>query len=164
MSCHAVRLREPIDDTNEVNRKDRQTGAARRLWQTPKRVLVVEDDVNNRAMLHSSLESQGYACEVAEHGAAAAVRAKEGDIDLVITDHRIPVMDGLRLLEWLAATPETKDIPVILLTDNSSARVRARATEAGAYSVLATPCCLEVLLSVVARAITGCAPRRRSVG
>ena len=52
-------------------------------------VLIVDDDPGSRMALYDTLEVRGYQCELAEHGAAAAVRIKTGHVDLVVTDHQI---------------------------------------------------------------------------
>jgi two-component system chemotaxis response regulator CheY len=127
-----------------------------------KRVLIVDDDPDIRMTLHDWLGSQGYLCEAAEHGAAAVARLKTGHIDLVITDHHMPVMDGLHLIEWLAGTPHRGAIPVILLSSDSSETVRMRAMAAGVRSILAKPYCREELLSAVARAFASRAHRESS--
>lgn len=121
-------------------------------------VLIVDDDPRSRRALYDVLEVRGYQCEVAEHGAAAAVRIKAGRVHLVITDHHMPVMDGLRLLEWLASTLGENAVPAILLTSEWNEAVKTRAVKAGAYSILSKPYCVEVLLSVVARAVSDLDP------
>lgn len=67
------------------------------------RVLIVEDDLLVRAFLDEALYFLGYQVVAEADGVAALRRLETGNFDIVITDHRMPVMDGLELVRELRA-------------------------------------------------------------
>jgi CheY-like chemotaxis protein len=81
-----------------------------------KRVLLADDESNIRFVVQMLLESRGYEVLVAPHGAAALETLRQSGADLVLTDLMMPVMSGRELIEHLRASPETADIPIVVLT------------------------------------------------
>jgi CheY-like chemotaxis protein len=80
------------------------------------RVLVVDDDVDNRMNMLSLLETEGYLGSGAENGAQALSLLEQGlDPDLILTDLMMPVMSGWELCETLKGTVGWRSIPVIVL-------------------------------------------------
>jgi CheY-like chemotaxis protein len=80
------------------------------------KVLVVDDDVDNRESLLALLEAKGYLGSVAENGAQAISLLETGlDPDLILTDLMMPVMSGWEFCETLKKTPAWRSIPVVVL-------------------------------------------------
>lgn len=80
------------------------------------KVLVVDDDEDNRALITELLEVEGYFAFGVPHGAEAVASLEAGlDPDLVLTDLIMPVMSGWDLCEALKRTPAWRSIPVIVL-------------------------------------------------
>jgi len=67
----------------------------------PKRVLVVDDEQNSREGLSKILTKEGYSVRTAENGKKALLEAENNSFDLIITDLRMPEMDGIEVLEKL---------------------------------------------------------------
>src|SRR5882672_7346084 len=65
------------------------------------RILLVEDELNMARTLAKNLERAGHAVEHAPHGEAALIRLRERRFDIVLTDLKMPVMDGMQLLRAL---------------------------------------------------------------
>src|SRR5262245_26425927 len=78
------------------------------------RVLVVDDEPNARSGLEKLLRQEGYAVDVAPDGPSAITIAAEHPPDVVLTDLKMPHMDGLELLQKLRET--YRDLPIIVVT------------------------------------------------
>lgn len=80
------------------------------------KVLVVDDDEDNREILVQLLDSAGYSAVGAENGSRALSALEEGlDPDLILTDLQMPVMSGWDLCESLKRDPSLRSIPIVLL-------------------------------------------------
>ena len=115
------------------------------------RVLVVDDDPGVRYTVREILDSAGLDVEDVDRGEAALERVRASHFDLVITDLRMPGMDGLGLLRALQREPRPPR--VILITAHGSERVAVDAMKAGAWDYFHKPFELEELLAVVERAV-----------
>ena len=80
------------------------------------RVLVVDDDEQNRYLLQLLLKNRSYAVEVARDGSEALKLARARVPDLVISDILMPVMDGFKLCQEWRADPDLKKQPFIFYT------------------------------------------------
>ena len=101
------------------------------------RILIVDDEAGMREFLSIFLEREGFQVEAAQDGQEALQAAEKAPFDLVISDLRMPTMDGVRLLEGLRKfQPE---IPVILMTAYASAESAIEAMKLGAYDYITKP-------------------------
>ncbi len=115
------------------------------------RILLAEDEEIARENLTHSLGRAGHAVTAVADGAAALKELESGDFDLVITDIRMPGVDGMRLLERVKAdSPETE---VIALTGYASIESAVEAMRRGAFQYLAKPVRLDEVGLVVAGAL-----------
>ncbi|MDR1786004.1 MAG: sigma-54 dependent transcriptional regulator, partial [Spirochaetaceae bacterium] len=115
-------------------------------------VLIVDDEKNIREGLSEALGMDGYNVRLAEDGRAGWGCIEKGDIDLVITDLRMPGMSGEELLKRAAA--ESPSIPVIVLTGHGSIDSAVDAMRSGAYDFLTKPVNLDRLSLIVKRALS----------
>jgi two-component system response regulator HydG len=115
------------------------------------RALVVDDDPGVRYTLREILESEGLEVAEAEDGAAALARIPELRPDLVLTDLRMPRIDGMELLRRVAAQAPAPR--VVLITAHGSERQAVEAMKAGAYDYFRKPFETGELLAVVRRAV-----------
>jgi len=83
----------------------------------PNTILFVEDESAAQKSLGRTLESKGYKVISALDGESGLMLAKEAKPALILLDLILPKMDGFEVLERLKQAPETKDIPVIILTN-----------------------------------------------
>src|SRR3990172_3898143 len=100
-------------------------------------ILVVEDKDSLRRMLADALMAKGHEVEVARNGNSAIEKTKENRYDLVLTDLRLPEMDGLKVLEAVKEnSPETQ---VIVMTAYGTVETAVEAMRKGAYDFLTKP-------------------------
>src|SRR5215475_12694977 len=100
-------------------------------------ILIVEDEEALALLLRYNLEAEGYGVETVPRGDEADLLLKEHSPDLVILDWMLPGLSGIELCRRLRARPETKQLPVIMLTarGEETERVRGLATGADDYVV-----------------------------
>jgi DNA-binding NtrC family response regulator len=115
------------------------------------RVLVADDDPGLRYTLREILESEGLAVEEAANGADALARFETRPAPLVVTDLRMPGLDGMALLRALMARPHPPR--VVLITAHGSERQAVEAMKAGAHDYFRKPFEPDELLAVVRRAL-----------
>lgn len=84
--------------------------------QTPRKILVADDEEDVRQFVVAALEDNGYEFVLAADGREAVAKAKEESPDLVVMDVQMPRQDGFGALYELRQDPATAHIPVVLLT------------------------------------------------
>ncbi|WP_395397984.1 response regulator transcription factor [Novosphingobium sp. BL-8A] len=103
----------------------------------PKRILLIDDDLELGAMLGEYLESEGFRVEVATDGVQGIRRALSGEHDAVILDIMLPRLNGIELLRQLR---DTNDVPVIMLSARGDEVDKVIGLELGADDYVAKPC------------------------
>jgi DNA-binding NarL/FixJ family response regulator len=103
------------------------------------RILIVDDEPLNVDYLEQELESRGFVTETAADGLEALERVAATPPDLVLLDVMMPGMDGISALRVLKGDPETRLIPVVLMTALNAVEDRVRGIEAGADDFLSKP-------------------------
>ncbi len=118
-------------------------------------LLIVEDDAAMREFLSESLVEEGYRVDVAAGGRAGVERVKQGGVELVVTDVKMPDMDGLDMLAEIAAAPTESGAPphVIVVTAFGSIETAKRALKLGAHDYITKPFEMEDLISAVEKAL-----------
>ncbi|MEW6566075.1 MAG: sigma-54 dependent transcriptional regulator [Spirochaetota bacterium] len=115
------------------------------------KLLVVDDEKNIREGLAAALQLEGHDVVVAADGDEAYKRFQKGDIDLVITDLRMPGLSGEELLRKI--NTESPGVPVIVLTGHGTVETAVDAMRNGAYDFLTKPLNLDRLSLLVKRAL-----------
>jgi DNA-binding NtrC family response regulator len=101
------------------------------------KVLIVEDEENERTGLAELVQAWGYDTETASDGVEALVAVEAWNPGIIITDLRMPRMDGMQLLEHIAAQPQP--VAVILLTAQGSVDAAVTAMKRGAFDFVEKP-------------------------
>ena len=119
------------------------------------RILVAEDDPSVRAFVVSALTMKGHEVVAEEDGGLAAetVDAENGRFDLLLSDIKMPIMDGIGLALHVAA--KFPDVIIVLMTGFADQRERAHGLEALIYDVITKPFTLVDLLQKVDDALAG---------
>jgi len=114
-------------------------------------ILVIDDKESMRHMLAKTLEAEGYEVDVAKDGERGLDRAKEKRFDLVLTDLKLPKMDGLGVLTSLKdLDPE---VAVIVMTAYGTIETAVQAIKQGAFDFLAKPFDVDHLNVLIQRAL-----------
>ncbi|WIY52653.1 response regulator [Devosia sp. YIM 151766] len=119
------------------------------------RILVAEDDPSVRAFVVSALTMKGHEVVSEEDGGLAAetADAEDGQFDLLLSDIKMPVMDGIALALHVGA--RYPDLTILLMTGFADQRERAHGLDALIYDVIAKPFTLAGLLAKVDDALNG---------
>jgi CheY-like chemotaxis protein len=102
-------------------------------------VLIVDDDPATRALCSFNLQLEGLRVVEAEDGRDGLARARFEQPDLVLTDVMMPGLDGFQLAEALRLHEQTRHIPLIFLSGETTAHNAARATSLGALAYVTKP-------------------------
>jgi CheY-like chemotaxis protein len=113
------------------------------------KILLVEDNEDNRDMLSRRLLRRGYEVAVAMDGEEAVEKAGAERPDAILMDISLPVIDGLEATRRIKGTAETRCIPVIALTAHAMSGDRERALAAGCDDYDSKPIDLPRLLSKI---------------
>ncbi len=115
------------------------------------KILIVDDELNMRLVLSAMLKREGYEVAAAADGVEALQILKSGPIAAVVTDLKMPHMDGMGLLN--RASQEYPDVPVIMITAHGTVATAVEALKKGALDYITKPFELEELKNVVSKAI-----------
>ena len=127
------------------------------------KILVAEDDHAVRDFVRRALELSGHTVVVAHDGAeaAAALKPRDADYDLLLADIKMPVMDGIALA--LCAARDRPDLPILLMTGYADQRERAHGLDRLIDDVIAKPFTLDEIAAKVDQALgRGGAEERRA--
>jgi DNA-binding NtrC family response regulator len=114
-------------------------------------ILVVDDDYHMRLALKESLAKAGHSVQLAEDGAMGAEEAKKRSFDLIITDVKMPRVNGIDFLRQAKeCQPYT---PVVLITAYGTVQDAVRVIKEGAFDYILKPFDIETLYGVVKRAL-----------
>ncbi|MBB4480261.1 MULTISPECIES: response regulator [Rhizobium] len=116
-------------------------------------ILTVDDSASIRLTTKVTLSNAGYNVTEAADGAEGLATAKSRSFDLIVTDLNMPVMDGLTMIEELRKLPGQAGVPIIFLTTESDADLKARAKAAGATGWLTKPFDPENLVKIVKKVL-----------
>ena len=119
-------------------------------------ILIVEDDLTFATMLKTWLGRKGFSVYTASGVAAACKELENNDIDLVLSDLRLPDGDGTSLLDW--KRDNNKDIPVIIMTSYADIQSAVNAMKNGACDYVSKPVRPDELLKKIEEAIKSLSP------
>ena len=115
------------------------------------KILLVEDNEDNRDMLSRRLERKDFTVTLAVDGQEGVNKAKSDSPDLILMDMSLPVIDGWEATKILKSDSETAQIPIIALTAHAMSSDRQKAIEAGCDDYDTKPVDLQRLLDKIAR-------------
>jgi len=113
------------------------------------RVLIVDDEIDSLELMQELFEGKGYISDTATNGLEALNKIKLQEPDIVLTDIRMPEMDGMQLLNILIK--EHPNIPVIMITAHGTVEAAVEAMRLGAKDYILKPIRLDEILAKVER-------------
>jgi len=116
-----------------------------------KQVLIVDDEPNLRKILSAQLSRDGYDVMTAEDGERGLALLKEHHIDLVITDLKMPKIDGMTLLK--RALEEEPELPIVLITAHGTIDTAVEALKSGAFDFVTKPFDKDEVRQIVGKAL-----------
>jgi two-component system, OmpR family, phosphate regulon response regulator PhoB len=126
------------------------------------RVLIVEDEAPLAELLRYNLEAEGFQVSHAESGEEAEILVAEERPDLVLLDWMLPQVSGIELCRRLRARPETRAIPIVMLTARGEEGDRIRGLSTGADDYVVKPFSLPELMARVKAILRRASPDRMS--
>jgi nitrogen regulation protein NR(I) len=120
--------------------------------ETPlNKILVVDDELNMRLVLQAMLKKEGHEVAAASDGLEALKMLKTGTFDVVVTDLKMPNLDGLGLLDRMIR--EYPSVPVIIITAHGTVATAVDALKKGAFDYISKPFEQEDLKNIIQKAI-----------
>jgi two-component system phosphate regulon response regulator PhoB len=110
-------------------------------------ILIVEDEAPLLTLMRYNLEKQGFIVDEATDGQEALLRVSEARPDLILLDWMLPAMSGLEVCRQLRRRPNTRDLPIIMVTARTEDQDAVRALDTGADDYIAKPFAMESLLA-----------------
>jgi CheY-like chemotaxis protein len=123
--------------------------------ETPKKILVVDDNEIIIKTISLKLQGAGYQVLTAMDGSTAVAAARKETPDLILLDLTFPpdvegvAWDGFRIMEWFHRLDGVKKIPIIVITGNDDPAAKQRATNTGAVAFFQKPLEHDYLLKVI---------------
>lgn len=115
-------------------------------------ILIVDDEINYPLILSAVLQDEGYETLTANSGEEALEILEHSDVDLVLTDMKMPKMDGIALLEKIKE--KDPQVPVIMMTAHGTVEKAVEAMQKGAYNYILKPFDNERMILYVNKAVT----------
>jgi two-component system phosphate regulon response regulator PhoB len=123
-------------------------------------ILIVEDEEALTLLLRYNLEAAGYDVESVARGDEDDLRLRESVPDLVILDWMLPGVSGIELCRRLRSRPETRQLPIVMLTARGEESERVRGLSTGADDYVVKPFSVPELLARVAALLRRASPER----
>lgn len=123
-----------------------------------KKILLIEDNEQNRYLTVFLLNKSGYTVVEAPDGPRGIELARADHFDLILLDIQLPVMDGYAVAEELRRAASTRDVPIIAVTSYAMTGDREKAIDSGCNGYLVKPINPDTFVSEIERYISN--PRR----
>ena len=112
---------------------------AQKYFEANRNVLVIEDDKIMGQMVAAILEDAGFEVATATNGMVAFEKLQQNPVDFVVLDILLPEMNGFEVYAKLRSSPETSEIPVLIITAWADERHREKASQLGIRHFLPKP-------------------------
>ena len=120
-----------------------------------RRILLVEDNPQNRYLMTFLLESNGHTVDVAEDGEQALAMLEKSVPDLILMDMQLPKVDGYEATRRIKADERLRVVPLVALTAHSMKGDRAKAIDAGCDAYVTKPVDADEILTLIEELLGG---------
>lgn len=121
----------------------------------PHKILIIDDDVEITTMMADVLKGEGYAVTLAHEGLRAIEKSNQEKVDLILLDIRMPFFSGFWFCDAFKKRPETRHIPIIMVSALNEPEDIERAHQLGASAYLVKPFEPKKLVELVGEALKG---------
>jgi len=149
LMSHLASRQSTCEDENIKKETESVLGSESLIGRSKNKILVVEDSPTTRKVITITLSQHGYDAIEARDGLEALSRLNEASPDLILLDIILPKMDGYKVLSIIKASPEFKDIPVIMLTSKDGFLNKAKGKFSGSSAYLTKPFDPEELIETI---------------
>jgi len=126
----------------------------------PHKILVVDDNIDTRELVHLHLSTEGFSVVVASDGREGIYLASAEQPDLIITDISMPELDGIEMVKQLRTHSELTAVPILVLTAMGKEEID-EAIRAGANRAMNKPILLDALVDDVRELLSEAKPRSK---
>ncbi|MGD0228857.1 MAG: response regulator [Syntrophorhabdales bacterium] len=119
----------------------------------PRTIMIVDDAASMRGLIAMTLKREGYEVVEASDGRDALTKLTGKKVDLIVSDLNMPNMDGIELIKAAKAAPQSRFIPIVMLTTESQDKKKQEGQQAGAKAWIVKPFKPDVLVGVVKKII-----------
>lgn len=119
------------------------------MTETPKTVLIVEDNELNMKLFHDLLEAHGISTVQTRNGHLVKELVRKNNPDLILMDIQLPEISGLEITKSLKADPEFKDIPIIAVTAFAMKGDEQKIREGGCEDYISKPISVSTFMETV---------------
>ncbi|MFL5367436.1 MAG: response regulator [Myxococcales bacterium] len=140
-------IRLPAVPERQARRPERR--AASPQGQKPRRVLIVDDDVDATEMLAEALKAAGHEVREEHDGTSALVAAAQFQPDVVLLDLGLPGMDGIEVARRMRSYPQLGEVRIVALTGFGQGSARTRSAAVGIESLLVKPVDMQTIMDAV---------------
>src|ERR1700757_3544715 len=124
------------------------------------RILIIEDEEPLTLLLRYNLEAEGYEVDTSARGDEGDLRLKESTPDLAVIDWMLPGLSGIELIRRVRGRPETRQLPVIMLTARGEEGERVRGLATGADDYIVKPFSVPELVARIRALLRRARPER----
>jgi len=124
-----------------------------RGYEMPKVIMTVDDSASVRQMVSFTLKQAGYEVVEAKDGQDALDKLGASSVNMLITDLNMPKIDGIKLIRKVREKPESRFMPIIMLTTESQDSKKKEGRAAGATGWIVKPFKPEQLLAVIKKVL-----------
>ena len=114
-----------------------------------RKILIVDDSATIRKLISQPLQQEGFVTVEAINGEEGIKKIHSDELDCVICDHNLPNKNGIEVVEEIKGDPRFDRLPIVMLSNEMTEELLAKAKVAGASGWILKPCDIPLIVSTV---------------